>query len=204
MLPPVRFGLATSLLVLAAALAACGGSGVGDRQEVEDTLVESALSTDPADCTRLFTRKVLEQTTKLRGEAAVRICEEEAAGGESAAEGASVAGIEIEGGEATADVSFEGSDFDGQTLTMALVEDDGAWKIDELLAFAELDREKLVLQFGRDIYSYVGSSVDAGFAECVLARLEGLGDPGLEALILDPSPDPLRGLVQGCEGSESA
>jgi hypothetical protein len=196
--------LVPCLLMAALGLAACGGgSSAADRKAVEETLVESSTTTDPADCGRLSTRGLLEQTTKQRGAAAVRVCEEETASGETAADAVSVSEIEIDGDEATADVAIEGSSLDGQTLTMALVEDAGTWKVDEVVAFAEFDREKVILEMGRGLYEQVGAGVDARFAECVLGRLEDLADESLEAVILDPSPDPLLALARACEDSET-
>jgi ABC-type glycerol-3-phosphate transport system substrate-binding protein len=68
-----------SLLACVFAFAACGGGSDGDEAaEVEETIVTTAKSDDPAGCTRLLTMHYLEQSTKLQGEAAVTACEEPA------------------------------------------------------------------------------------------------------------------------------
>jgi hypothetical protein len=195
---------ALSALVATLGLLACGGgSSAGDRRAVEETLREASMSDDPADCRRLLTRKLMEQSSRERGAAAVRTCEEETETMELP-DRVSVDDVVVDGSEARGDVAFEGSSLDGQEVTMALVEGDGTWKVDEMVAFAELDREALILEIGRDLYGRVNDRVEARAVECFLARLESLGDPGLEALVLDPSPEPLLALAEGCYVSADA
>lgn len=191
-------------LVATTGLLACGGgSSAGDRLAVEETLLEASMSDDPADCRRLLTRKLMEQSSKERGAAAVRTCEEETETVELP-DRVSVDDVVVDGSEARGDLAFEGSSFDGQELTMALIEDDGSWKVDEMVAFAVFDREAMILETGRELYGRVDRRVEAEAVECFLARLESLGDPGLEALILDPSPEPLLALAEGCYVSANA
>ena len=71
------------LIVSALAFAACGSSD-NDESQIEDAVVTSATSTDPAVCKKLATQQFMEQTTQSEGSKAVKACEEEASNDEGA------------------------------------------------------------------------------------------------------------------------
>lgn len=193
--------LPLALLSLALGLAACGG-GESDEDKIVDVIETSATSTDPADCEALATQAFLEQTQFSEGEEAVEGCEESAEETEDNPDSVEVSEVEIDGSDATATAAFEGGNFDGQTFTVALVEADGDWKLDELTGFAEFDQEALAtsleegLQAGED-------AVEPKLAECFGETLRELSKAQAEEVVIGGSPQPIVEIVEGCsEGLE--
>jgi hypothetical protein len=188
-----------ALLGSALLLAACGGAeDGGDEEKIRAVIEASAMSTYPADCTRYGTLNLLEQSTKMRGREAVLACEENALEESSTPDAVWPRDIEVDGERATARVAIEGGPSGGQTIDMALVEVDGQWKLHELLSFAVFDREQMILETGRQGLEQARSEEDVDCATCVIDELEKLSDADLEALVLDPSREPLLALVQPC------
>lgn len=145
-------------------LAACGGGGENDEEKIIEVIKTSATSDDPADCEALATQAFLEQTQLADGSEAGAKCEEEAKGEENDIKSVKVSKVEVEDSTATADVAFSGGTFDGQALSVALVEEDGDWKLDDVIEFAAFDQEQLV----------------ASFEEAVRSSKPGSGEPARE------------------------
>lgn len=175
------------LLVLCApVLSACGDAGRDEAAAIEDLIVDTAKSRDPAGCTRYLTQHYLEQASKLSGEAAVAECEESAVDPRSEVpEEVAVARVDVEAGSATALVSFTGSAYDGQTIELELVKRDGKWKFHEILRFVDLDSDKLVTGIGRELMLKMESGREAEAGACIVGLLEKMSDRALEALLLD-------------------
>lgn len=197
--------LAGLLLACALAFAACGEGGGREEAVIEEMIVTTAMSDDPAGCTEFLTLHYLEQTTKLDGEAAVESCEEEAMdpGVENPSE-VVVSQVEVDGDSATATVSLTGSSFDGQTVRWELVERDGRWKIHELLGFVDLDAEKLVTEMGRELLRKASSPQEAESMSCIVGLLGEMSAPALERLMLDDSLEPMLALGERCIGGSSS
>lgn len=194
----MRTAALSALLLLGIGFAGCGAGTDAAIDGINASITESATSHFPADCLRLHTLRLLEQTTKQRGRAAVRSCEEDALYGEGpTAKAVTITAVDVDGDRATANVAAAGADFDGQVLKYALVEDE-RWKIDQIVEFVQLDREQLILEIGRSAFEQAQRPSDADSASCIVSGLEGLDDDALEDLILDPSPDPLLEFWQRC------
>lgn len=192
--------LSLALLGLAAlGLSACGGGEGGDEEAIRTVIEASATSTDPADCRRYATINMLEQSTKVQGEAAVRACEEAKLEAHELPTVVEVTRIEIDGDEATAQVATVDGAYSEQEPKIALVEEDGSWKEDEVLEFAGFDREAFLLEFGREIMSRARTAAHAQANACALRQFERLGDSELEAVLLDPSQEAINDLVRACE-----
>jgi hypothetical protein len=194
--------LPLALLALVFGLAACGGDSESDEDKVVDVIETSVTSTDPADCKELATQAFLEQTEFEKGAAAVESCEESAEDTENDPESVDVSEVEVDGSAATADVAFTGGSFDGQTLSVALVEEDGDWKMDEITGFAEFDQEKLAdsleegLQSGDD-------ALDPQLATCFAEVVREASKAQAEEIVIGGSPEPLVEIIEGCsEGLE--
>src|SRR5262249_21126747 len=129
------------------------------------------------------------QLTKAKGEEAIKLCEEKDER-ESAVRSVRVADIQIGDGTASAEVGFVGSTYDGQTVIMDLVEEDGQWKIDEMTGFVDFDADRLISTFRGNI-AEAGNQTPAEEAEteCVLEELERESDANLEGLLLDPESE---------------
>jgi hypothetical protein len=189
--------LPLALLALALGLAACGG-GESDEDKVVEVVETSATSTDPADCTALATQAFVEQTQLSEGEEAVESCEEDAKDAEGDPDSVEVTEVEVDGAKATADAEFVGGDFDGQVLSVALVEEDGDWKMDELTGFAELDQERLASSLEESLQSGEGA-LDPEVASCIGDTLRELSEPEVEEVVIGGSPEPIVEILEACE-----
>jgi len=186
------------LAAAAAVFAGCGGDG-GQAAAVTETIVTVASTEDPADCERLHTLRFMEQTYGLEGEAAVAACEVRAVDPRSeAAESVTVTKIEIDGSEARANAAFVGSDFDGQTLTIGLVEEDGGWKIDDLIRFVHFDRDRLLDAMVEEMTELAEAAGDPALPACILAWFEARDDEELEAIVVEPDPAALLSVFEDC------
>ncbi|HEY6731301.1 MAG TPA: hypothetical protein VI039_09775 [Solirubrobacterales bacterium] len=192
-----------ALLALALGLTACGGGGDSDEDKIVEVIETSTTSTDPADCEALATQAFLEQTQFSEGEEAVKACEESAEETEDNPDSVEVTEIEIDGADATAEVAFVGGNFDGQTFTVALVEEDGDWKLDELTGFAEFDQETLATSLEEGLQAG-DNGVDPELAECFGETVREAPQAQAEDLIIGGSQGPIVEIVEGCtEGLES-
>ncbi len=201
----MKLRIVALLLLCAFAFTACGEEGGNEEAEVKSWIVASLKSDNPEDCTRLLTSHYLEQSTKLKGEAAVTACEEQAVDPHlEMARKVVVSEIEVDSGSAEATVAFTGSGFDGQTVRFALVERDGQWKFHEILSFIDLDAEKLVTEMGREILLRNESPQEIESTSCFIGLLDELSDQALEALVLDPSPEPILALANRCDTRANA
>lgn len=194
----LRLLLPAALLALGLGLAACGGGGgESDEEKVEATIETAATSTDPANCAKYSTLKFMEQTNSGQGAEAEKACEEEAEKGEDQPEAVAVSNIEIEGEEASADVAFEGGNLDGQTLTVALVEEEGQWKLNELTGFANFDAEKLIAALIEQLKSE--ASVEPRVITCIADGLRELDESQFEELVIKQETQPIVEIAKSCE-----
>jgi hypothetical protein len=179
------------LLALASCLYACGDSDSGsDKDTIADTIEIALPLTDPGVCTELMTQAFVEQMTADEGVEAVEGCEQHA---ESANPPVEVSDIEVDGSNATADVTYtEGAfAFAGQTLTVALVEEDGGWKLDENIRFAKLDPRKVVNKLAEGW----GSPAEE---DCIRKALGEWSRPELEEFLVDGSERPFDEILISC------
>jgi ABC-type glycerol-3-phosphate transport system substrate-binding protein len=183
------------LIVSAFALAACGSSE-NDEDKIVSTIETAATSTDPAECETTQTVAFMEQTTGEEGEEAVEKCEEQAKEGKNNPESVNVEEVEIEGEEATATTSFTGGTFDGQTLIVNLVQEEGDWKLNEAERFKNLDREKLIGGF-KTSFEESKEEIEPKLAECLIEGIEESSDSELEGLVLHGS-EGIEELAEEC------
>jgi hypothetical protein len=187
---------ALSLLAISAlALAACGSSESAE-DKITSAIETAATSTDGSACTEVETANFVEQNTGESGAAAIKTCEKEANEGNNA-ESAEVSNVEVEGSEATADAAITGSALDGQTLEVALIEEEGDWKLNELLGFAKLDQGKLVEAFGEKLEE--SGEVEPELASCIVEGLEEAAPGEVEELFVEHSEEVIEGIAEGCQ-----
>jgi hypothetical protein len=186
------------LIALALGLAACGGSGESDEDAVVETIETSALSTDPADCKELATIAFLEQTQFEEGDAAVESCEEDAKEDENDPDSVKVTKVRVDGSDATADAAFVGGTFDGQTLSVALVEEDGDWKMDEITGFAKLDQERLATALEEGVTSGEGA-LPEDMGTCFGEVLRDLPAEEVEEVVIGGDQELLVEILEGCQ-----
>jgi hypothetical protein len=177
------------LLALASCLYACGDSA-SDKETIARTIETAQALTDPGDCTELMTQAFVEQETGDEGVEAMEECERYA---ESVHPPVEVSEIEVDGSNATADVTYaEGAfAFAGQTLTVALVEEDGGWKMDETIRFAKLDQRKVVNKLAA---GWGSPAMDA----CIRKALSAWSRPELEEFLVDGYERPFDEILLSC------
>ncbi|MGN6276210.1 MAG: hypothetical protein ACTHNP_09830 [Solirubrobacterales bacterium] len=192
----LRVLLLPVLLITVFGLAACGG-GESDEEKITGTIENAATSTDPAVCGETQTLKFMEQTAGGSGNEAEKECEEETKSGENNPESVTVSKVEAEGEKATANVEFEGGNFDGQTLEVALVKEGGDWKLNEFTGFAKFDPTQLVKVLAEKLEEE--PSIKPRVAGCIVEGLEELPKAELEALVVENNTQPIVELAEGCE-----
>jgi hypothetical protein len=193
--------LPLALLALVFGLVACGGGGDSDEDKVIEVIETSATSSDPADCKELSTQAFLEQTELEEGAGAVKSCEESAEDTSDDPESVEVSEVEVDGSAATANVAFTGGSFDGQTLTVALVDEDGDWKLNEITGFAKFDQEKLASAFEEAFEKE--EEVPPAFATCFAETMRELPKKEAEQIMISGDAGPIGEIIEGCsEGLE--
>ncbi len=187
------------LFLSALALAACGGGSdsSGDEEAIEAAIVRSAKTADPANCTEVETQAFVEQGSDKTGAAALKECESDAKDPSNNAKTVKVAKIEIDGDEASAEAAIVGGGFDGQTIAIDLVEEDGAWKLDQLAGFAKLDTAALAATLRAKLEET--GEVPQEITDCIAEGIEAATKSEAEELVLSGSSTPLVELAEGCE-----
>jgi hypothetical protein len=192
-----RIVVLLALLVTAAVtLTACGG-GSSDQDKIAETIETVATTNDPKNCTELETLAFAEQNSQEQGQAAVKACEKEAEADEEQAKGANVSNVSVDGSKATADVEFEGGSLGMQSLEVALVEEDGNWKLDQIEGFAEYDGKALGEAFAKQFEAEPGE-LTAKQAKCISDKVAEASQAEAEELFLSGSPEKIIELAQGC------
>jgi copper chaperone CopZ len=187
-----------ALLVLAAlTITACGGGGSGDEDKITEVIEKSATTTDPSNCTELETQSFDEQNSQQKGKAAVKACEEEAKAGEEQAEGAKVSNVSINGEKATAEVEFEGGSLGAQALEVALVQEGGDWKLDQIEGFANYDGKSLGEAFEKE-FEENPEGLNKEQATCIAGKVAEASQAEAEELFFGGSSEPIVELAEGC------
>lgn len=181
-------------LGLAFALAACGG-GSSDESEITASIEAGAIGKEKSTCTELETARFVEQSTGETGAAAVKVCKEHI--GSEQPDRVVISEIAVDGTEATADVGFEGGPYDGLGIEIALVEENGRWKLDETVEFTEFDEGALVAQLAEAIGKSEPQLSD-GEVSCFADGLGRSSREDLEGLVLDTDPALLEELSRTC------
>ncbi|MGN6259075.1 MAG: hypothetical protein ACTHN3_15235 [Solirubrobacterales bacterium] len=192
----LRLLLLPVLLISVFGLTACGG-GESDEEKIVSMIERSATSTDPANCKETQTLAFMEQTSGGTGKEAEKECEEETKSGEDNPKAVNVSEVEVNGEKATANVEFEGGNFNGQTVEVALVEEEGKWKLNELTGFAKFDPTQLVAALAKKLEEE--PNIEPKTAGCIVEGIEELPDSELESLVVENNTEPIVEIAEGCE-----
>jgi hypothetical protein len=186
-----------ALLALAAlAVTACGGGGSSAEDEVTEVIEQAATTKDPSNCTELQTLRFTEQNTGEKGKAAIKSCEESAKEEEQAEE-AKVSNVSVNGEKATAETEFIGGSLGSQTLAVALVEEEGDWKLDQIEGFAKYDGKALEETF---LKRFEGSPEGLSKQQytCIAEGIGKASTAEAEAMFLSGSSTKIEELAKGC------
>lgn len=184
------------LAVAALALSACGG-GKSDEDKIAEVIETAATTNDPSNCTELQTQRFNEQNSQQKGKAATKACEEEAEAGEDQAEGANVSNVSVNDEKATAEVEFEGGSLGSQALEVALIQEDGDWKLDQVEGFANYDGKALGEAFEKE-FEENPEGLTKQQATCIAEKVAGASQKEAEELFFSGSSEPIVELAQGC------
>jgi ABC-type glycerol-3-phosphate transport system substrate-binding protein len=196
------FALLAAALATALVLAACGdddGGGGGSEEDeaaITETIETATSSTDASECTELQTQSFVEQTQYKRGEEAIDACTEDA--GDTIADSVDVSGIEVDGDAATAQAAFTGGGLNGQTLTLSLVKEGDAWKLDRIDEFAEFDQGAFADALAEEASS--DGESDQQLVDCVLRAVTDADSEELQSAYLSGDEDELIRLFAQCFG----
>jgi hypothetical protein len=195
--------LPLALLALALALAACGGggsssSGGGGEAEaaIEETITESAKSTDPAKCTEIQTQAFNEQETASKGKEATENCESEAENGETEATTVNVSEVKVNGETATAVAEVDGTALTGQGIEIELLEEGGTWKMNKFVAFANYDANALAEALEKEFAKEEG--VSPALAKCVSEGVSKFSQQEAEAVAFGGELEGIESLATSC------
>jgi hypothetical protein len=186
-----------ALLALAAlAVSACGGGGSSAEDEVTEVIEQAATTKDPSNCTELQTLRFTEQNTGEKGRAAIKSCEESAEEEEQAEE-AKVSNVSVNGEKATAEAEFIGGSLGSQTLAVALVEEDGDWKLDQIEGFANYDGKALEETFLKRFEESPEGLTKQQYT-CIAEGIGKASTAEAEAMFLSGGSTKIEELAKGC------
>jgi hypothetical protein len=191
------------LLASALALSACGGGGSssgggsGDEGAIEETITASATESDPSKCTELQTQEFNEQDEGVSGAKATEVCEESAEASEEQAESVDISEIKVEGETATANAAIEGSGLNGQTVELELVKEEGNWKMNQFLGFAEFDGQTLSESLEEQLTGAEGVSDEE--AKCIGEGFSEMSQGEAEEIAFEHNLELVNTLVEGCK-----
>jgi hypothetical protein len=179
------------------ALFACGG-GKSNEDEIAAAVEVVFTSGNPTSCRKLTKLAFLEQTQHTQRADAPSNCEEDAKETEDDPRQVDVSNVEVAGSKARADVSFHGGAFDGQTLELALIEEQGDWKLAKIIGFAEFNRVRLAEALRRGLRIGAGA-FSPDLASCIGGVYGELARPELEELAIGRSTLPVEEILVDCQ-----
>ncbi len=188
------FTFVVCLLGASFVLAACGGGGNDDADQIAEQIDFAATSGDPAACTDAQTLKFDEQTTFQNGQAAVASCKKDAASG--VADSVDVSDVAVDGNTANATIAVTGGGYDGQTVKISLVKEDGTWKVDSFDEFVNFDPAKFAASFGAEAAKSGG--LTPAQLSCLTGKLTSVDAGTVQQAVLSGDPAQLNSLFQGC------
>ncbi|MDX6261946.1 MAG: hypothetical protein QOH84_3634 [Kribbellaceae bacterium] len=186
-----------ALLVLAAAtVTACGG-GESDEDKIVGAIEVAETTTDPGNCTERQTQRFNDQVTQRSGKAGTEACEAEAKEGQAQAKSVKVSNVSVNDEKATAQVGFKGGPLDSQTLDVALVQEDGEWKLDRVEGFARYDGKALGKAFEAR-FEEAPEGLSPKQASCISHKIAASSEAEAEDLFFGGSSKPIVALAESC------
>lgn len=198
-LRPVKMRLLVPVALLAwavLAVTACGGGG-SDESKIVDVIEKAETTADPRHCTELQTQRFNEQVSQQTGKAATEACEKQAKAGEEQAKGANVSNVSVNDEKATAEVEFKGGPLDSQTLDVALVQEDGDWKLDQVEGFADYNGKALGAAFEKR-FEEEPEGLSPKQAKCISRKISASSEAEAEELFFGGSSKPIIRLAESC------
>ena len=114
------------------------------------------------------------------------------------ADGVEVTEITIDGDNATALATYDGSTLSGATIQVGLVKYGDEWQLDSRIAMESVDREELAAGLRETLAAPPTSLTEPG-AECAAGRLVGLGDAALESALISSDTSTYSKAIIACD-----
>ena len=192
--------LPVALIAMAMALTACGGgsssSGGGEEAAIEEAIETSATSSDPSKCTEVQTEAFNEIETGTTGEESLKACEEEAEAESEPAESVTVSNISEDGDTATAEVAIKGGSLEGQAVEVGLTNEEGDWKLNELVGFTKYDPAGIASLVEEKLEEEGGKS--AAIATCVAEGIEEMSEEEAETFVFEQNAEGIEEIATTC------
>jgi hypothetical protein len=189
--------LAAALGTVAVLTVTEDGGGVADEMAIKETIKRAILTTDPAICNEVFTRRSLQVSFALSTEPPSERCRQ--ADPEHPAREADslrVSAISVDGDRATARVKARGGNIGRATLEVRLVEDRG-WNVGKITDIA-VDREAY-LAAGRSVAASSAPAAAQELTRCMLDYADGeVTAAQIERSLLAGNEGYLVGAFGGC------
>jgi hypothetical protein len=189
-----RMALAATAVVLLALFVVQRLNATDEETRIERVVEAAATSTSPRVCDELMTTRYLEQRWGARAPYADEVCESDV--GESPADSVEVARVDVAGEHATVLARSVGGGSDGSQRRVELVNEDGRWKLDRLVAVVDFDRGRWERAFRTNLGGF-GASTRA--ADCALKQARRLSDRELRRLTVSDPEGVLTSIVVSCD-----
>ncbi len=154
-------------------------------EQVTAVATELGTSSDPSQCTELYTARGLEVAV---GSTDLEECRDAVRSSEPADE-VVVDQVVVDGGTATARVTSIGGASAGLAQTLALVREDGRWKVDGVAGLALADRAALDDRVSRELARCGPQVLPPELLGCVDQRLRAVPDAEVVAAFQEGRPD---------------
>jgi len=112
------------------ALAACGGGGTSDEDQIREVSEQAITSSDPAICDDLATQHFIDSFYS----GSISDCKKDVEDTSDNPDSIKVEAIKIDGDKASADITYVGGPSDGQGLFAEYVKEEDQWKFDNATA----------------------------------------------------------------------
>jgi TIR domain len=203
---PLRWAAGAAIpliaIVIAVLVLSGGDGGACDPGGIECVVETAWKPTGPEDCTKLETQAYLEQTNFRKGEEAVRHCEINAANTANDPDSVHVSKTREVNRSATAEVSFEGGFYDGQTLVVDLVKGRGGqWRVNYIKRFEGFDKARYLEAYEGNVL-HADPPLTPEEARCVAGNLARfVGSSELEDAILAGDQAPFSDAYVKCNAT---
>ncbi len=192
-----RLLVPVALLAFAALSVTACGSGASDESKIVEVIEMAETTVNPRHCTELQTQRFNEQVSQQTGTAGTEACEKEAKAGEEQATSANVSNVSVNDEKATAEVEFKGGPLDSQTLDVALVQQDGNWKLDQVEGFADYNGKALGAAFEKR-FDEQPEGLSPKQAKCISRKIAASSEAEAEELFFGGSSKPIIRLAESC------
>lgn len=157
-----------------------GGEEAAGAAAVRETITALATNADPDLCEEAMTQHFLDQSYPPAGAGALEQCRtQQRPAYKLEAEGVRFEAVSVAGSRATVSFELLGPDVGGSLYTMSVLEEDGAWRVDDLKDAQVEDRTRFDESL-RSTATNGPGGLSAEQADCIVTAAGGLSDAEIE------------------------